>query len=142
MSKKQKNRKIVAQNKRNRLSNKHYSSTIKTLLKLFLIKMKLFLIGNEIFKSNENNKNLNIRTKKYGACAESIGEKQKMEIKLESLLNEIYSVLDKAISKKVMHKNTATKKKSKIGKIFSKAKIFSEKRRRKEEKKIIQYKLN
>ena len=40
MSKKQENRKLIAQNKRNRIINKRYTSTIKTLSKLFNLKIK------------------------------------------------------------------------------------------------------
>ena len=40
MNKKQKNRKIVTQNNRNRMINRRYTSSIKTLLKLFLKKIK------------------------------------------------------------------------------------------------------
>jgi ribosomal protein S20 len=35
MSKKQENRKLITQNKRNKIINKRYTSTIKTLTKLF-----------------------------------------------------------------------------------------------------------
>ena len=35
MSKKQRNRKTIAQNKRNRMINRRYISTMKTLFKLF-----------------------------------------------------------------------------------------------------------
>ena len=45
MNKKQRNRKIVSQNKRNRIINRRYTSTIKTLSKLFLSKVKI--INNE-----------------------------------------------------------------------------------------------
>ena len=40
MNKKQRNRKIVAQNNRNRLINRRYTSTIKTLSKIFWKKIK------------------------------------------------------------------------------------------------------
>lgn len=40
MNKKQRNRKLVAQNKRNRIINRRYSSTIKTLSKLFFVKIE------------------------------------------------------------------------------------------------------
>ena len=39
MNKKQRNRKLVTQNKRNRLINRRYTSTIKTLSKLFTTKI-------------------------------------------------------------------------------------------------------
>ena len=41
-SKKQRNRKLVKQNRRNRIVNKRYTSTIKTLSKLFTHKISDF----------------------------------------------------------------------------------------------------
>jgi small subunit ribosomal protein S20 len=95
MNKKQRNRKVVKQNKRNRIINRRYSSTIKTLLKLF-----------------------NIKIKKISASS----EEDTILIKKESskLVNNLYSVIDKAVKKGVVHKNNAARKKSKIAKSFSK----------------------
>jgi ribosomal protein S20 len=42
MSKKERNRKIVKQNNRNRIINKRYVSTIKTLSKLFKFKIEKY----------------------------------------------------------------------------------------------------
>ena len=39
MNKKHRNRKNVAQNRRNRIANKRYSSTVKSLTKRFLTKI-------------------------------------------------------------------------------------------------------
>lgn len=97
MNKKQRNRKLVVQNKRNRMINRRYSSTIKTLFKFFSLKIKQ--INNIETNSEENNK-------------------QKIEIK--DLVKKLYSIIDKAIKKQVIRKNTGKRKKSKIGKIFSK----------------------
>lgn len=93
MNKKQRNRKQVAQNQRNRIINRRYSSTIKTLAKIFFLKVKF------------------IKT-------ESNLEKQ-MNLKLETqnILKNLYSILDKAVKKNVIHKNTAARKKSKVGKL-------------------------
>lgn len=99
MNKKQRNRKIVTQNKRNRIINRRYSSTIKTLFKLFLFKMK----------------NLNSSTLKADPTNE-----QKIKLELTQLVSNLYSMIDKAIKKDVIHKNTAARKKSRIGKMFSK----------------------
>jgi small subunit ribosomal protein S20 len=95
MTKKQRNKKLVAQNQRNRIINRHYSSTIKTLFKLFLNKLKVF-----------NTKNLE-------------NQKVKVGIELKILVNNLYQIIDKAQKKEVIHKNTAARKKSKIGKLFS-----------------------
>ena len=47
MNKKQRNRKLITQNRRNRIINRRYTSTIKTLSKLFTIKLKSFSTENE-----------------------------------------------------------------------------------------------
>ena len=99
MNKKQRNRKIVTQNKRNRIINRRYSSTIKTLFKLFLFKMK----------------NLNIST-----LSADPTNAQKTKLELNQLVSNLYSMIDKAIKKDVIHKDTAARKKSRIGKLISK----------------------
>lgn len=76
MNKKQRNRKTIAQNKRNRMINRRYLSTIKTLF-------KLFLLGKE-------------KTEKT------------------PFVSKLNSIIDKAIKKKVIHKNTGARKKSRI----------------------------
>ena len=81
MSKKQRNRKTIAQNKRNRMINRRYISTIKTLFKLFNL------------------------------------EKDKNE--KESFLPKLNSIIDKAVKKNVIHKNTAARKKSRISRLYS-----------------------
>lgn len=96
MSKKQENRKLIKQNKRNRIINKRYSSTIKTLGKLFLLKMKML--------------SLEVETEK----------KDKVKIEVSQVIKNFYSIVDKAVKKNVIHKNTAARKKSRIGKLFSK----------------------
>jgi small subunit ribosomal protein S20 len=91
MNKKQRNRKIVAQNKRNRIINRRYSSTIKTLSKLFNNKLQMIETNNE--KGNIS------------------GE-------LFKITKNLYSIIDKAVKKGVIHKNTASRKKSRIGKLY------------------------
>jgi small subunit ribosomal protein S20 len=99
MNKKQRNRKIVTQNKRNRMINRRYSSTIKTLFKLFSFKMKS-LMSESIELDSETAK--------------------KTKQQLITLVANLYSMIDKAIKKDVIHKNTAARKKSRIGKMMSK----------------------
>ena len=94
MNKKQRNRKIVTQNKRNRIINKRYVSTIRTLSKLFKIKI-------QVDKTE-------------------INEKDKFKADLLNIVKNLYSVIDKATKKGILHKNTAARKKSKIGKSFIK----------------------
>jgi small subunit ribosomal protein S20 len=96
MSKKQENRKLITQNKRNKIINKRYTSTIKTLTKLFNSKIKSFNFETNI--------------------------EQKTQLKSETfiVIKNLYSIIDKAVKKAVIHKNTAARKKSKFGKVFSK----------------------
>jgi small subunit ribosomal protein S20 len=96
MNKKQKNRKLINQNKRNRMVNRRYTSTIKTLSKLFKLKVK---------KCNEEEDSIT-----------------KSEIKNQTLtvVSNLYSIIDKAVKKDVIHKNNAARKKSSIGKISNK----------------------
>ena len=93
MNKKQKNRKDVAQNKRNRMINRRYSSTIKSLTKLFKSKIK-----NSV---------------------EDLGEENKITLKKDTslIMNNLYSFIDKVVKKKVIHKNNAARKKSSINKL-------------------------
>ena len=97
MNKKQRNRKLVLQNKRNRMINRRYISTIKTLSKLFTKKIK-----NLSTTSSDEIVNLKKET--------------------SSIANKLYSIIDKAVKKGVLHKNNAARKKSKIG-IISKINI-------------------
>ena len=85
MSKKQENRKLITQNKRNKIINKRYTSTIKTLTKLFNSKIKSFNLETNI--------------------------EQKNQLKSETfiVIKNLYSII-----------NTAARKKSKFGKVFSK----------------------
>lgn len=94
MNKKQRNRKIVTQNRRNRIINKRYVSTIRTLSKLF--KMKIQVDKTEI------------------------SEKEKFKSDLLNIVKNLYSMIDKATKKGILHKNTAARKKSKIGKSYIK----------------------
>ena len=95
MNKKQRNRKIVQQNNRNRIINKRYSSTTKTLAKLFLTKVE----------SLENQENAISR--------------EEVKLQAKTILNKFFSMIDKAVKKDILHKNTAARKKSKFNKIYS-----------------------
>ena len=76
--------------KRNRLQNRFYKTSVRTLTKLFLSNL-------EIYKTAPTSEN-----------------KQK----LQHLLNSIYSLIDKGCKKNVFHKNTAARKKSKLALSF------------------------
>ena len=74
---------------RNRLINKSYKSTVKTLT-------KKTLENCEIYKKDpsEDNKNL-----------------------VKTSLNKVFSLIDKAVKKSVLHKNNGANKKSRINNI-------------------------
>jgi small subunit ribosomal protein S20 len=94
MNKKQRNRKLVTQNKRNRIINRRYVSTIKTLSKLF----------TSLINSKESS-NLD-------------GNQNELNPQLLKITKNLYSIIDKAVKKRVLHKNTAARKKSRIGKLY------------------------
>lgn len=73
-------------NSRNRLRNKYYKTSTRTLTKLFFKNL-------EIYKTSENSE-----------------DKQK----LQELLSSIYSIMDKGTKKNVFHKNTTARKKSRL----------------------------
>jgi small subunit ribosomal protein S20 len=73
-------------NKRNRLQNRFYKSSVRTLTKLFLKQV-------EIYKSSQS--------------IEAKNNAQK-------ILNSAFSLIDKGCKKNVFHKNTAARKKSQL----------------------------
>lgn len=75
-------------NKRNRLRNKYYKTSVRTLIKLFL---KIL----ELYKVSKNSR---------------IIQKQK----LYKILSSMYSVLDKGTKKNIFHKNTTARRKAKL----------------------------
>ena len=79
-------KKRIKINKRNRLRNRYYKTSVRTLTKLFFKTLKL----------SENS------------------QSTKTKEKLKTILNSIYSFLDKGTKKKVFHKNTAARQKSKL----------------------------
>ena len=98
MNKKQKNRKIVAQNKRNKTKNRRYKSLIKILSKT--LKEKILL-----YKSLNDNQDI-----------ESL-------LKIKSVFSKLFSIIDKASKKKVIHKNTAARKKSSLTQLIKFSKL-------------------
>tara|TARA_A100001388_G_C28752104_1_gene492775 strand:- start:926 stop:1216 length:291 start_codon:yes stop_codon:yes gene_type:complete len=74
---------------RNRLINKSYKSTVRTLT-------KKTLAFCEIYKKNPNSENKNM---------------------VQLSLNKTFSLIDKAVKKNVLHKNNGANKKSRINKI-------------------------
>ncbi len=74
---------------RNRLMNKSYKSTVKTLT-------KKTLINCEKFKKDPSEDNRNL---------------------VKESLNKAFSLIDKAVKKSVLHKNNGANRKSKINKL-------------------------
>ena len=81
-------KKRIGINKRNRLQNRYYKTSVRTLTKLFLKNLK----NDQTPESKE---------------------------KLQTILNSIYSFLDKGTKKNVFHKNTAARKKARLASSLS-----------------------
>lgn len=81
--------------KRNRLQNKFYKSSVRTLIKIFLKDL-------EIYKSDEKTIEKNTLNKQLGS---------------------IYSLLDKGTKKNVFHRNTSARKKSQLANYLKQAVI-------------------
>ena len=79
-------KKRIEINKRNRLRNKYYKTSVRTLIKLFFTNL-------EIYKSSQD-----IEDKK----------------KVQEILNSVYSLMDKGTKKNIFHKNMAARKKAKL----------------------------
>jgi len=73
-------------NKRNRLQNRFYKSSVRTLIKIFFKDL-------ETYKTSQN-----------------LEEKEKVQ----KALSSVYSLIDKGTKKNVFHKNAAARKKAKL----------------------------
>ena len=81
-------KKRIEINKRNRLQNRFYKSSVRTLSKAFIKDLEIYKISQD-----PNDKE-----------------------KAKKILNSIYSLLDKGAKKKVFHKNSTARKKSTLAK--------------------------
>jgi small subunit ribosomal protein S20 len=79
-------KKRIEINKRNRLRNRFYKSSVRTLIKVFLKDL-------EVYKTSQD------PTDKE---------------KAKKILNSIYSLLDKGAKKHVFHKNSTARRKSRL----------------------------
>ena len=79
-------KKRILINKRNRLQNRFYKSSVQTLIKGFFKDL-------EVYKNSKNSEN---------------------EERLKKSLRLAYSMIDKSAKKKLFHKNTAARKKSRL----------------------------
>ena len=73
-------------NKRNRLRNRFYKSSVRTLIKVFFKDLEVYKTS----KNPEDKKNL------------------------QKILSSVYSLIDKGTKKNVFHKNAAARKKAKL----------------------------
>jgi small subunit ribosomal protein S20 len=83
-------KKRIEINKRNRLQNKYYKTSVRTLTKHFFKNL-------EIYQDSQ-----------------SMEDKEK----LKKILSSIYSLIDKGTKKNIYHKNTAARKKAKVASYF------------------------
>ena len=83
-SKSAKKRIITAE--RNRLQNRFYKSTVRTLTKVFNTNLQIY----QMTPTDENKQ------------------------KVQNILNSVYSLIDKGCKKNIFHKNTAARKKSQL----------------------------
>lgn len=79
-------KKRIEINERNRLRNRFYKSSVRTLIKSFLKEL-------EVYRTSKNPKD---------------------KEQLQKLLGSVYSLIDKGTKKNVFHKNAASRKKSKL----------------------------
>lgn len=78
--------KRILVNERDRLRNRFYKSSARTLIKSFFREL-------EIYKTSKNSEN---------------------KEKLQEVLSSVYSLIDKGTKKNVFHKNAAARKKAKL----------------------------
>ena len=79
-------KKRIKINKRNKIQNRYYKTSVRTLIKTFFKTLEVSQVSND---------------------------KQHQE-ELKKLLNSIYSLLDKGTKKKIFHKNMAARQKSRL----------------------------
>ena len=84
-------KKRVGVNKRNRLQNRYYKTSVRTLTKLFFKTL-------ELYKAEQTDE---------------------LKNKLKLTLNSIYSFLDKGVKRNIFHKNTAARQKSRLTVYFN-----------------------
>jgi small subunit ribosomal protein S20 len=78
--------KRITINERDRLRNRFYKSSVRTLIKTFFKDLELY------------------------KTSKSLEDKEK----LQKILSSVYSLIDKGTKKNVFHKNAAARKKSKL----------------------------
>ena len=95
MNKKEKIQKSVLKNMRNKIINRYYNSSIKSIYKFLIMK----ICSYETLKIN-------------------MPEVQKLQkFTIHNILNNFYSILDKGVKKNLICMNRVSKKKSELKKI-------------------------
>lgn len=79
-------KKRVGVNKRNRLQNRYYKTSVRTLTKFFFQTLELY----------------------------KLDQKAELQKKLEQTLSSISSFLDKGVKRNIFHKNKAAREKSRL----------------------------
>jgi small subunit ribosomal protein S20 len=85
--------KRVEINERNRLRNRFYKSSVRTLIKVFFKDL-------EVYKTSKNPED---------------------KEKLQKILGSVYSLIDKGTKKNIFHRNAAARKKAKLASYFKAA---------------------
>ena len=85
--------KRVEINERNRLRNRFYKSSVRTLIKVFFKNL-------EIYKTSKTPED---------------------KEKLQKILGSVYSLIDKGTKKNIFHRNAAARKKAKLASYFKAA---------------------
>ena len=85
--------KRVEINERNRLRNRFYKSSVRTLIKVFFKDL-------DVYKTSQNPED---------------------KEKLQKILSSVYSLIDKGTKKNIFHKNAAARKKAKLASYFKAA---------------------
>ena len=86
MANNQSAKKRILITRRNKIQNRFYKTSVRTLTKMFLSSL-------EIYKTDKSTEN---------------------KEKAQKILNSIYSLIDKGTKRNVFHKNTAARRKSKL----------------------------
>ena len=79
-------KKRIQTNERNRLRNRVYKSSVRTLTKKFLANLELYKTSQTVENKEE----------------------------VQNLLSSVYSLIDKGTKKNIFHKNTAARKKARL----------------------------
>ena len=90
---KQKNKKLIKKNLKNKILNQKYYFKISKLIKYIIIEIQIIKINLNLIKI-------------------------KNKVILNKILKNLNYLLDKSLKKKILHKNTINRKKSKINKYF------------------------